>query len=705
MHVFRRSLHGSRCVAISKSRLIRALSSIVPQKIEPKKDDGDWQILRELGKHLWPSADTKNATELKTRVVASVSLLAASKLINIQVPFLFKNLVDSLDTTEGSLTAIATSSDALLATPVMLALGYGVARSTAAGFGELRNSIFSVVAHGAIRRVARNVFDHLHALDYQFHLDRNTGQLSRVIDRGSRSINFALSSMLFNVVPTVFEVSLVSGILAHKFGSAHASIVLGTIASYVAFTITVSNWRVGIRKKMNQEESNANGKVIDSLINYETVKLFSNERHEADRYETSLKGFQKASIKTQSSLSALNFGQNCIFSVGLGSIMYLTTQDIIAGHATVGDLVLVNGLLFQLAIPLNFIGSVYRELRQAAIDMKAMFELQQLQPQIKDTELSLPYEYKGGEITFDNVTFHYPSGTQQHSAKKDSNAGNQTKVEGFQDSKRVILDDLSLSIAPGQIAAIVGSSGSGKSTLLRLLYRFYDTQAGSIRIDDQDITTLQLDSYRNQIAVVPQDTVLFNDTLGYNIAYGNMDAVYKDSVQDDSNSKEVFAEHLSTDFNIDWNHIYKSSDKLQKAVQLSQLSHLVSRLPLGLNTQVGERGLKLSGGEKQRVSIARCLLKDAPILLLDEATSSLDTETERAVQEALLATNDNTTTVGPKSMMIIAHRLSTVQSANCIFVLEKGKVIEKGTHTELLSNPEGRYHELVMQMKDDNLEG
>ena len=654
-------------------------------------------MLRSLSGHLWPSkAARPDATEIKLRVMASVGLLLGSKLINIQVPFIFKHLIDTLDSQTGGagLDAIQqfgalgqVDSQLLYGTPVALALGYGVARSTAHGMGELRNAIFGYVAHGAIRQVAKNVFNHLHAMDLQFHLDRNTGQLSRVLDRGSRSINFALSAMLFNVFPTALEVMLVSGILATKFGPTHGLIALGTIGTYTAFTINVSNWRVGIRKKMNQEEANANGKVIDSLINYETVKLFGNEEHEATRYDTSLRGFQQASIKTQTSLSSLNFGQNAIFSVGLGSIMYLTTLDILAGNATAGDLVLVNGLLFQLSIPLNFIGSVYRELRQAAVDMKAMFALSKQTPKVSDVPDAPDYHYHGGHIQLNDVSFKYPSMAAGPSAKDGE--------KGSNIQERWILKHLTMDIKPGQTAAVVGSSGSGKSTLLRLLYRFYDAQEGSMTIDKQDITGVKQASLRSQIGVVPQDTVLFNDTLGYNIAYGNfgeVEAAYREGT-----GKDMISVTSSTEEIIDWDEIHKNSDALRKAVHLAQLDSLIERLPYGLNTTVGERGLKLSGGEKQRVAIARCLLKGAPVLLLDEATSSLDAETERGVQEALLSAKGG---LRDRTMLIIAHRLSTVQNADVIFVMEDGAVVERGTHSELLMKPNGRYAELVMKMQD-----
>lgn len=514
----------------------------------------DMEILKSLATHLWPSSATQpNATSIKTKVVASVSLLFASKLVNIYVPFLFKDLVDTFT----AMSNVAAAADPVTTVPIALVLGYGLARSTAAGAAELRNAIFATVSHGTIRDISKQIFAHLHNLDLQFHLDRNTGVLSRTIDRGTRSINFALTSMLFNVFPTALEVFLVGSILTYNLGASYALITTSTVAAYTYFTVKVSDWRVVVRKEMNQAESQASGKVVDSLINYETVKLFGNEHHELQRYDSSLKKFQEASIVTQQSLSFLNFGQNAIFSAGLTAIMYMTLQDIVGGSATIGDLVLVNGLLFQLSIPLNFIGMVYRELRQAALDMQSMFALRQTSPLVRDGPNAQPLNLTAAPsssslITFDHVHFAYPS-----------------------NPTRPILQDLSLSIAPGQKVAFVGSSGSGKSTLYRLLYRFYDLPAhptasdtakalssGRITIGGRDIRDVTLRSLREHIAVVPQDTVLFNDTLGYNIRYGNLQA---------------------TDADID------------RVVKLAKLDGLVQRLPQGLQTKVGERGLKLSG--------------------------------------------------------------------------------------------------------------
>lgn len=516
--------------------------------INPNEEmQNNMHILSELSKYIWPSKDSQpNATAIKQRVVISLSLLLGSKLLNIEVPFIFKGLVDSFNVSPAELSLAIEGTQGFMMMPVAMVLGYGIARSTAAGMAELRNAVFSKVAHGAIREVSKDIFVHLHKLDLQFHLDRNTGALSRTIDRGSRSINFALNAMIFNVIPTFLEVSLVSCILTSQFGPAYGSVALFTVGAYTYFTVKVSNWRTEIRKSMNRAETAASGKVIDSLINYETVKLFGNEKHESTRFDHSLEEFQKASVQTQSSLSFLNFGQNAIFSCGLMAMMFMATESIAVGSASIGDLVLVNGLLFQLSIPLNFIGSVYRELRQSLIDMDAMFKLRAMQPIVKDKVNATLFQFNGGRIEFRDIKFAYKM------SSSDPNEEN-----------RAILKSVNFVVEPGQTCAIVGSSGSGKSTLLRLLYRFYDPTSGRILIDGQPITDVSLESLRSHIAVVPQDTVLFNESLGYNIAYGNF---------------------LAT------------PSQIQEVIKQSQLDGLVSRLPAGLDTKVGERGLKLSGG-------------------------------------------------------------------------------------------------------------
>lgn len=558
---------------------IRSFSEVKMTKKELKEEKLkqkaiDMQILQELGKYLWPNKDIENSSKVKARVLTALGLLVGGKLVNIQVPYLFKDIIQEL----GLLTAnnpastslaggLLTDVDPVVVStvavmPVASILGYGIARSTSSLFQELRNAVFTHVAHNTIRQVSRQVFTHLLSLDLQFHLNRNTGALSRVIDRGTRSINFTLNSLVFNVFPTAFEVSLVSGLLAYQFGPIYGCVAAATVGVYTAFTVAVSDWRTQIRKDMNRHETNASGTVMDSLLNYQTVKFFDNELHEVNKYDKSLTGFQKASVKTQQSLSFLNFGQNLIFSVGLSSMMYICTQSIMEGTAQVGDLVLVNGLLFQLSVPLFFIGSVYRELKQSTIDMDALFQLKNTRAQVTESANPVQYSYKNGSVRFENVSFVYP-----------------------ESPSRTILNNVNFNVPGGKTVAIVGASGSGKSTILSLLYRFYDAQTGNIYIDEQNTKDLSLKSFREKIASVPQDTVLFNDTIYYNINYGNLNA---------------------------------SREDIERVTKLAKLDELIHRLPDGYDTIVGERGLKLSGGEKQRVAIARCLLKDAPIILLDE---------------------------------------------------------------------------------------
>lgn len=575
------------------------------------------QIMKALLQHMWP----EGRADLKVRVAVAMSLLVGSKLINIQVPFFFKSIVDDLNADAVVLAAAGV--------PMSMLIGYGVARSTSAGFQELRNAIFATVAQGAIRSVARNVFEHLHNLDLTFHLNRQTGALSRIIDRGGRSIDFVLRAMVFNVVPTLFEIGLVAGILGTKFGASYAAITIGTLTAYSVFTIGITQWRTKFRKDMNRLDNEASSKAVDSLINYETVKYFNNEAFEADRYDESLAGYQQAALKTQTSLSLLNFGQNAIFSLGLTAAMVMTANGIVSGDMTVGDMILVNGLLFQLSVPLNFVGSVYREVRQALIDMEAMFALRAQDTQIDNAEDAVEFTPRGGEIVLEGVDFSYSP-------------------------ELPLLQGLDVSIKAGHTVAVVGSSGCGKSTILRMLYRFYDVQGGAVRVDGQDVRDVTLQSLRANIGVVPQDTVLFHDTIFHNIHYGNLQAT----------EEEVYA-----------------------AAKLARIHDAVERMPKGYNTVVGERGLKLSGGEKQRVAIARAILKDAPILLCDEATSALDTTTEQEIMASLREIGRDRTTI------LIAHRLSTVQDSDEILVMDAGRVVERGTHDDLL-RAQGRYAEM-----------
>jgi len=543
--------------------------------------------------------------------VLAVAFLLAGKLVNIYVPLLYKHAVDALS-----------PSNAVIVVPIALIVAYGAARVMSQGFNELRNAVFAKVSQRAIRQLALRAFRHVHALSLRYHLERRTGGLSRAIERGTAGIDFLLSFMLFNVVPTLFEILLVCAILWRLFNWTFAAVTLATIVLYIAFTFSITDWRVRFRREMNERNSEANTKAVDGMLNFETVKYFANEEHEAQRYDAALQAYERAAVRSETTLTLLNLGQGTIMATGLVGIMTLAARGVAAAEMTVGDFVLVNAYLIQLYTPLNFLGMVYRNIKQSLTDLEQMTALLAVKPEIEDRPGAPALMVRRGAITFRRVDFRY-------------------------DVRRPILSDVDFRVSRGAQVAIVGPSGAGKSTLARLLFRFYDVDAGSIEIDGQDIREVTQESLRRAIGVVPQDTVLFNDTIYYNIAYGRPGATRAD---------------------------------VEEAARHAHIHDFITALPDGYRTTVGERGLKLSGGEKQRVAIARVVLKAPKILVFDEATSALDTKTEREIQASLAEISADRTT------LIIAHRLSTIVEADQILVLDNGRIVERGDHRELLAH-------------------
>ena len=611
------------------------LSEQVVSNAEQRK--ADWAIMKEMVQYLWPKGDFGT----KLRVGSALGLLVGAKVLNVQVPFYFKSIVDSMN-----IDFIAVGGTAWTVAGSML-VAYGATRIGSALFQELRNSVFASVAQKAIRNVARNVFAHLLRLDLNFHLTRQTGGLTRALDRGTKGISFLLTSMLFHIFPTILEIGMVCGILTYQYGFQFAGVTAATMAAYSAFTITTTSWRTKFRKQANAADNQGATVAVDTLINYEAVKYFNNEKFEVNRYDNALKKYEEASIKVTTSLAFLNTGQAVIFSGALAGMMYMAANGVASGALTVGDLVMVNQLVFQLSVPLNFLGSVYRELRQSLLDMETLFNLQKVNVTVKEVAQPKPLALtRGGEIRFENVNFGYLT-------------------------DRPILKNLSLTIPAGKKVAIVGPSGCGKSTILRLLFRFYDVQSGKVLIDGQDIRDVTLDSLRQSIGVVPQDTPLFNNTIEHNIRYGRIDAT----------SKEV-----------------------RDAARRARIADTIERLPKGWETMVGERGMMISGGEKQRLAVARLLLKDPPLLFFDEATSALDTYTE----QTLLQNINSILKEKARTSVFVAHRLRTIFDSDIIFVLKDGHVAEQGTHDELL-NINGVYADLwaaqeVSLGQDMNLE-
>lgn len=581
----------------------------------------DLHTIRTLLPYLWPSGEWN----LRARVVVAMAFLIAAKIANVTVPVFYKKAVDVL----------SADTAAMIAVPIALLFGYGLARILAQTFGELRDAVFAKVGQRAVRQAALGTFKHLHRLSLRFHLDRKTGGISRAIERGVRGIEFLLNFMLFNILPTLFEIVLVCGILWSLFSVWFALVTFGTIVCYITWTLVVTEWRMKFRRVMNETDSQAHTRAVDSLLNFETVKYFGNEEHEARRFDSALTAYEEAAVRSITSLSMLNIGQGAIVSAGLIAIMTMAGYGVAGGTMTIGDFVLVNTYLIQIYMPLNFLGFVYREIKRSLTDMEQMFGLLTEHAEIQDAPDAKPLAINGGRIVFEDVVFAY-------------------------DKRRPVLKGISFTVPAGKSVAIVGPSGAGKSTISRLLFRFYDVTGGRILIDGQDIRAVTQPSLRSAIGMVPQDTVLFNDTVFYNIAYGRPEA---------------------------------TPSEVEHAARLARIHDFVVSQPDGYHTAVGERGLKLSGGEKQRVAIARTLLKNPRIMLFDEATSALDTHTEREIQSSLAEVSADRTT------LIIAHRLSTVVDADEILVLDGGVIAERGGHTQLLAE-RGVYAEMWARQQE-----